>query len=54
MSTIVISNVPTSSGTVILSTNATSPVVNYLINGNFQNTTCTAEFCFYNINKYAG
>jgi hypothetical protein len=53
MPTAVASTVPLN-GAVVLSTNVTTPVVNYLINGNFSNTTCNGAVCLYNTTTYAG
>ncbi len=54
MPTAVASTVPISNGAVVLSTNVTTPVVDYLINGNFSNTRCAGTVCLYNKTTYAG
>ena len=54
MPTAVTSTTPNSNGAILLSTNVTTPLVNYLVNGNFSNTTCAGTICLYNTTTYTG
>ena len=44
----------TSYGAVLLRTNSTNSTVDYLVNGNFANTTCIDAWCLYNTKTYNG